>query len=135
MVSYLFAKEFGEVQSAQIVNNRQYIILIIAAKRMLASKGMMLLPHIIGGRVNRLVSKRNINKKELQKIEASPYYSMIHENYYNEKTEQDVLCLIAQILSSEFQFIDYNMPQYTGNLIPIIPDVVSEEVCRLVLEI
>ena len=60
---------------------------------------------------------------------------MIHEKYYNEKTEQDVLCLIAQILSSEFQFIDYNMPQYTGNLIPIIPDVVSEEVCRLVLEI
>ena len=135
LVSYLFAKEFGEVQSAQIVNNRQYIILIIAAKRMLASKGMMLLPHIIGGRVNRLVSKRNINKKELQKIESSPYYSMIHEKYYNEKTEQDVLCLIAQILSSEFQFIDYNMPQYTGNLIPIIPDVVSEEVCRLVLEI
>lgn len=134
LVTYLFAKEFDDPQAAKIVNIRQYIILIIAAKRLLDSYNMFQLPIIVGGKVTRIVTRKNINKKELQKIEASEYYPLIHKKYNNPKIEQDViLSLIAQILSSEFQIIDYAHPNRNGMTLNIIPDIVSEEVCRFVM--
>lgn len=134
LVTYLFAKEFDDTQSAKIVNIRQYIILIIAARRLLESYKMFQLPYMIGGKVMRVVTRKNINKKELQKIESSKYYPLIHEKYNNEKIEKDViLSLIAQILSSEFQTIDYYHPENNGLTINVVPDIVSEEVCRFVM--
>lgn len=134
LVTYLFAKEFDDPQSAKIVNVRQYIILIIAAKRLLESYKFFQLSYMIGGKVNRIVTRKNINKKELQKIESSKYYPMIHEKYNNVKIEQDVILgLIAQILSSEFQTIDYYCRENNGLIIHIVPDVVSEEVCRFIM--
>lgn len=134
LVTYLFAKEFDDPQSTKIVNIRQYIILIIAARRLLESYHMFQLPYLIGGRVNRLVTRKNINKKELQKIESSEYYPLIHAKYNNEKIEKDIiLSLIAQILSSEFQTIDYYNPAANGIIVGVIPDVISEEVCRFVM--
>lgn len=134
LVSYLFAKEFDDPQSTKIINIRQYIILIIAARRLLESYHMFQLPYMIGGKVNRVVIRKNINKKELQKIESSEFYPLIHAKYNNEKIEKDIILgLIAQILSSEFQTIDYYHPEINGYPIGVIPDVVSEEVCRFVM--
>lgn len=134
MITYLFAKEFNDPQSTKIVNIKDYITLIIAAKRVLRSNHMCQLPFMIGGRVNRVVTRKNINKKELQKIESSPYYPLIHAKYNNEKIEKEIILgLIAQILSSEFQTIDFYNPQYNRLPINIIPDVVSEEVCKFVM--
>lgn len=134
LVTYLFAKEFDDPQSAKIVNVRQYIILIIAAKRLLESYHMCQLPYMIGGRVNRIVTRKNINKKELQKIESSKYFPMIHKKYNNPKIEQEViLSLIAQILSSEFQTVDCYNPRNNGLTIDAIPDIVAEEVCRFIM--
>lgn len=134
LITYLFAKEFDDPQSTKIVNIRQYIILIIAAKRLLESYHMFQLPYIIGGKVNRIVTRKNINKKELQKIETSEYYPLIHAKYNNEKIEKEIILgLIAQILSSEFQTIDFYNRAANAVPIGIIPDVISEEVCRFVL--
>lgn len=134
LITYLFAKEFDDPQSAKIINIRQYIILIIAARRLLESYRLYQLPYMIGGKVLRVVTRKNINKKELQKIESSKYFPMIHQKYNNEKIEHDIiLLLIAQILSSEFQTIDYYHPELNGLPINIIPDVVSEEICRFVM--
>ena len=134
LITYLFAKEFDDTQSARIVNIKDYIILIIAAKRLLESYRMFQLPYMIGGKVTRVVTRKNINKKELQKIEASKYYPLIHAKYNNEKIEQEViLSLIAQILSSEFQTIDFYHQENNGLTINIVPDIVSEEVCRFVM--
>lgn len=134
LVFYLFNKEFGDAQSTRLVNIRQYIILIIAARRILASYKMFQLPYMIGGKVNRVVSKKNINKRELDKIKQSKYYPMIHAKYNNEKIEQDIiLSLIAQILSSEFQTIDYYNSAMNGLFIHVIPDVVSEEICKFIM--
>lgn len=134
LVTYLFAKEFDDTQSIKIVDIRNYIILIIAAKRLLESYKMMLLPYMIGGKVNRVVTRKSINKKELLKIEASEWYPMIHEKYNNEKIEKEIiLSLIAQILSSEFQTIDYYNREWNGIPISVIPDIVAEEVCRFVI--
>jgi hypothetical protein len=134
LVTYLFAKEFNDPQSTKIVDIRNYIILVIAAKRLLESYKMMLLPYMIGGRVNRVVTRKSINKKELLKIESSEWYPMIHEKYNNEKIEKEIILgLIAQILSSEFQTIDYYDQQWNAIPINVIPDIVAEEVCRFVL--
>lgn len=134
LVTYLFAKEFNDPQSTKIVDIRNYIILVIAAKRLLESYKMMLLPYMIGGRVNRVVTRKSINKKELLKIESSEWYPMIHEKYNNEKIEKEIILgLIAQILSSEFQTIDYYNRQWNGIPINVIPDIVAEEVCRFVI--
>ena len=134
LVTYLFAKEFEDPQAAKIINVRQYIILIIAARRLLASYKLFQLPYMVGGRVNRIVSRKNINKKEIQKIEQSRYFPMIHEKYNNTKIEQDVILnLIAQILSSEFQTIDYYHQENNGLPIHVVPDIISEEVCRFIM--
>jgi hypothetical protein len=134
LVTYLFLKEFDDPQSAKIVNIRQYIILIIAAKRVLESYKFFQLSYMIGGKVSRVVSRKNINKRELQKIEQSKYYPMIHEKYNNVKIEQDVIfSLIGQILSSEFQTIDYYCRENNALPIHVIPDIVSEEICKFVM--
>lgn len=134
LITYLFAKEFDDTQSAKIVNIRQYIILIIAAKRILESYNLFYLPYMIGGRVNRIVTKKTINKKELQKFTASKFYPLIHQKYNNEKIEQDVIpSLVAQILSSEFQSVDYYHPENNGIILHPIPDIVLEEVSRFIM--
>lgn len=134
LVTYLFAKEFDDPQAAKIVNIRQYIILIIAARRILESYKLFQLPYMIGGRVNRVVTRRNINKKELMKIQSSQYYPLIHAKYNNQKIEEDViLSLIAKVLSSEFQTIDYYNRELNGQILRVVPDIVSEEILRFVI--
>lgn len=134
LVDYLFVKEFDDTQSVRIVNIRDYIILIIAARRVLESYKMFQLPYMIGGRVNRIVTRKSINKKQLQKIESSEYFPLIHAKYNNEKIEKEVIpSLIAQIMSSEFQTVDYWHPEANGIPINIIPDVIAEEVSRFVM--
>lgn len=134
LINHLFAKEFNDPQSVKIVNIREYIILIIAAKRLLSSYNLFLLPYMIGGRVNRVVSKKTINKKELQKLEASKYYPLVQQKYMNRKIDGDqVSLLIAQILSSEFQNIDYYHPEHNGVIINNISDIILEEALRYIL--
>ena len=134
LITYLFAKEFDDPQAVKIVNIRHYIILVITARRLLESYNMFQLPYMIGGKVNRIVTKKNINKKELQKIKASKYFPLIHQKYNNEKIENEVIfSLVAQVLSSEFQVIDFYHRENNGMQINIIPDIVSEEILRLVM--
>lgn len=134
LVDYLFAKEFEDTQAVRIVNIKQYIMLIITARRLLASYKMFQLPYMIGGKVNRVVNRKNINKKEIEKIKQSKYYPFIHEKYNNEKIEQDVILgLIAQILSSEFQTIDYYNRENNGLTLHVVPDIISEEICRFIM--
>ena len=130
----LFYKFFGDPSTINLINVMDYVKLIIATRRVLEDAGMVLLPHIVSSKVVHLATRKNINKKELQKIEASEYYPLIHKKYNNPKIEQDViLSLIAQILSSEFQIVDYAHPNRNGMTLNIIPDIVSEEVCRFVM--
>ena len=134
LVMYLFDKEFEDTQAAKIVNVRQYIIMIIAARRLLSAYKMFQLPYMIGGKVTRTVTRKNINKREIQKIEQSKFYEFIHQKYNNIKIEQEVILgLIAQVLSSEFQTIDYYSPDDDAKPIHVIPDILSEEICRFIM--
>lgn len=132
----LFFNYFGDPQSIKAINIIDYIKLIIAAKRMLEISGLVALPYIISSKVTRLVTRKNINKKELFKIESSPYYDYIKQKYRNDKINREILSIIAIILSSEFEFIEYNDTDgIDGQIINIMPEFIIEEVLIYILMI
>lgn len=108
LIFNLFYKYFGDTHAANSVNARDYIKLMICAKKMLLANGMKILPYILSGKIERLVNRVSINKKELTKFESSSFYHLIEDKYRNDKiSSKIVFSLIATILSSKFSFIDY----------------------------
>lgn len=128
MVFNLFYKYFDDPVTLNSINIVDYVKLVIAARRILESSGMVLLPYIISSRVDRLATRKSINKKELVKLELSPQYQQIKDKYRNEKIEKQVLALIATIMSSDFISIDPDDPDYNGIRIQIVPEMVLEEI-------
>ena len=128
LVFNLFFKYFGDTNTINAINLDDYIVLIIAAKRILEASGMVLLPYIVSSKVVRLASRKNVNKKELTKLESSPLWAQIKDKYRNEKIEKHILSIIAIILSSEFEIIDPEDQELDGQKISVIPELVCEEV-------
>lgn len=130
LIFNLFYKYFGDPISIDAINATDYIKLMIAAKRILDANRMVILPYIISSRVTRLVTRKNINKKEMTKLNLSPFYSLVQKKYNNPKIEKYILSIIAQILSSEFKFIEPGPEnkELNGEPIPFIPDYICEEI-------
>ena len=128
LIYNLFYKYFGDPVSIRTINVTDYIKLMIAAKRILESSGMNILPFIVSSKITRLVTRKNINKKELMKIEASPFYVVIQDKYKNEKIEKQILSIIAILLSSEFNIVSYEFDDLNGKKIDVIPELICEEV-------
>lgn len=132
LIFSLFYKYFNETQSIKAINQIDYIKLMIAAKKILEIHKMVVLPYIISSKVEKIVNRQNINKKELTKLEMSQYYPLIREKYRNNKIEKEILAIIATILSSKFRIIDYHNPDINGKIIDIIPDYICEEVLTFI---
>lgn len=128
MIFNLFYKYFQDPVTINSINITDYVKLIIAARNILESAGMVLLPYIISGKVDRLATRKNINKKELVKLEMSPQYQQIQEKYRNDKVEKQILSIIATIMTSDFEAIDPNDPDLDGVRIQVIPELVLEEI-------
>lgn len=128
LVFNLFFKYFGDTNTINAINLDDYVILIIAAKRILEASGMVLLPYIVSAKVTRLASRKNVNKKELTKLESSPLWTKIKEKYRNDKIEKHILSIIAVILSSDFEIIDLEDVELNGKRITVVPELVCEEI-------
>jgi hypothetical protein len=128
MVFNLFYKYFGDTVTPNSINIVDYVKLIIAGRRILESSGMVLLPYIISSKVDRLAIRKNINKKDLIKLEMSDAYQQVKAKYRNDKIEKQVLGLIATIMTSDFELIDPEDPDLDGIRIQVIPELVLEEV-------
>lgn len=128
LVFLLFYKYFGDTVSINAINKEDYIKLIIAAKQILLNNYMVVLPYIISGKVDKLIGRKSVNKKELVKLEMSPNYDMVVNKYKNDKIIKLILSYIATIISSEFHIIDYHNPEINGKKIEIIPDMIIEEI-------
>lgn len=128
LVFNLFYKYFGDVVSIKAINRDDYIRLIIMAKRILMSHNMVILPYIIGGKVVKVSPRRNINKKESNRLEKSEYYTKIMDKYKNTKMEKIILSLISTMIASEFQIIDYYDMDLHGKYIEVISEIICEEV-------
>ena len=136
LISYLFFKDFKDIKTAKLLNYYDYVTLMIAAKKYLLSEGQRLLPFIIGGKVDRLVSRKTVNKKILQRMEISELFPKVIAKYNNKKIhEENIFKIISQILSSSFSNIDFKDSKLNG--IPIktqnAPELVVEEVLQFIL--
>ena len=131
LIFNLFYKYFGDPESMKMINREDYIKLMIAAKRILQSANMILLPYIFSAKVIKIVRRKNLNKKELTKLKLSSYYPALVEKYNNPKIEEMFSEIAATILSSEFQIIDFqNQEGLDGKIINTLelPEMVVEEV-------
>jgi hypothetical protein len=127
LIFNLFYKYFGDPQSIKAINSEDYVKLMISAKKILNSYNMVILPYIISGKIDRLIYRKSVNKRELTKIESSIFYKQIINKYKNDKIVKYILYLIATILSSEFKIIDFDEPTLHGKSTTIIPDIICEE--------
>lgn len=128
LIFNLFYNDFGDIRSINAINARDYVRLVIAAKKKLLAQNMKLLPYVVSGKIVRLVNRVAINKKELTKIEASQYYPLIERKYRNPKMSKLIYAIIATMLSSKFQFIDYqSQMEYEHTMKSLIDQYGSRE--------
>ncbi len=132
LIFNLFYKYFGDPVSIKAINREDYVKLMIAAKRILQTNNMVILPYIISSRMTRIISRKSLNKKEFNKLSSSPFYNKIMEKYNNEKIEKYILSIIATILSSDFYIIDYEESDLHGEKVETIPDIICEEMLMYV---
>ena len=133
MIFNMFYKDFLDTESAKGVNADEYIKLMLASRKILQTNQMIILPYILSGKVEKLIGRKSVNKKEMQKLQASSYYPQIVAKYHNDKIVKNILSMIATIISSDFTIIDYHNKQIDGQKINTIPDIVIEEVLAYTL--
>lgn len=133
LVFGMFYKYFKDTQSIYAINKKEYVELIIAAKRILKAKNMLVLPYIISGHVDKLVTRKCVNKKEKLMVEASPAYPLLLNKYKDDNITMQILSIIATIISSEFSIVDMD-PNINGlKLNTIATSVIIEEVENYIL--
>lgn len=132
LIFNLFYKYFSDVATTNCINLDDYITLVLSARRILEENGMYLLAAIVSSKVIRLATRKSVNKKELTKLESSELYETIKNKYRNEKIEKQILSIIAAMLSSDFEYIDYQDPDINGKRIIVTSEIASEEVLMYV---
>lgn len=132
LVFNLFDKYFGDPITIANINKRDYVKLIIAAKRMLQANGLIAMPFIISSKIEKIVERKSINKKELEKLKSSKIYALAKSNYMENDTKIDneILSIIATVLSSDFRIISYDEPNIDGILLDksVLSDYIGEEI-------
>lgn len=128
LINYLFMAEMGDTNSIKFVNIHQYIILMLAAKRKLRMNNLFLLAEIIGGRVEKMVARKSVNKAILLRMKMSEKYNMVLNQYNFENVIEDTLFgFIAKSIASEFSYISFHNREINGKTIEVNKDVISEE--------
>ena len=96
LVFALFYKYFGDPESIKSINIEQYVKLVIASKRLLEGHGLRMLPHIISGKIVKLIRKKSVNKKEFTDINNSDYFKFVIEKFTGPKyTAQNLYELVG----------------------------------------
>lgn len=127
LVCYLFYKWFGDPSSLGSIDLTNYIKLIIAAKRILASNSLYTMEAILSGKFIKVIKRVNMNKKELMKITSSNTYESVASIYRNEKITNLLVSMLATIVSSKFQIIDFDNKENTGKAFIPQQELLNEE--------
>ena len=106
---------------------------MLAAKKILTNNYMVIMPYVISGKVEKIVPRKTINKKEEKDLMASQYYNLLVDKYRNPAVIQQLLSLFATVISSKFRIIDYHNPEIHGKMIDTIPSIVMEELQLMAL--
>lgn len=132
LIFNLFYKYFGDTVCINNINKIAYVKLIIAAKRLLLANHMLIMPYIISSKIVKLQHKKSINKKELTRLENITYFQKIKEKYNNEKIEAYILEILATIVASKFQFIDFYDKELDGQIREFSTDTIYDEVSEYI---
>lgn len=127
LIFNLFYKHFGDTNSIRGINNEEYVELMLIAKRMLENNMMLYLPYVISGKVQKVVSRKSLNKKELQEMQNSPYYQLVVDKYKNDKILKQIFGTMATIITSTFNIIDYKDPNLDGQQIVVESHILIHE--------
>lgn len=133
LVFNLFYKYFGDTISINAINVDDYIKLVIAARKMLKGNNMGFLPYIISGKVNKIVSRKSLNKKEITEMESSQYYPLVEDKFKNPKILNQILGTVATIITSSFSVIDYEDRELNGLNIAVETRIIIEEFLMYIL--
>ena len=134
LIFNMFYKYFGDVEAIKGIRPAtDYIILMLAAKKILLEQHMIIMPYVISAKVEKLVPRKSINKKEEKDLISSPYYPMLMEKYRNEDIIKNILSTFATVISSNFTIIDYYNKNIHGRKINTIPAIVLEELQLMTL--
>lgn len=131
----LFYKKFGDPISLREINRVDYIKMIVMARRILQSWGLVSLSYIFTSRFETGKVKA-LNIREKARIETHNLYPNLLVKYSNNlDCINRVLDIIGFILASKFTIIDYYHPELNGQEIPIYPDNIIDEVMLFALKI
>lgn len=133
LIFNLFYKYFGDTTSISAINVRDYIKLMLAAKKMLTNAKMAYLPLIVSGKVNKIVSRKALNKKEQVEMEQSQFFPYIKDKYQNDKILIQILGTIATLITSNFSIIDYHNPELHGKQLLVESKIIIEEALLYIL--
>ena len=133
LVFNLFYKYFGDTISIRAINIEDYIKLILAGKKMLQQNMMAYLPYILSSKVNKIIARKTLNKREVIEMESSQYYPLVMAKFNNEKIKNQILGTIATIITSNFSMIDYYNPEINGKQILIDSRIIIEETLLYIL--
>ena len=90
------------------------------------------MPYILSSKIEKIVERKSINKKELEKLQSSQLYELAMNKYMDndDKTKNEILSIIATILSSEFRIIAPKEPDADGMIIDktTIGEYLGEEI-------
>ena len=128
LIFNLFYKYFGDPISIKDINKIDYVKLMIAASKELTANNMVILPYIISSRIVKLQQRKSLNKKESVKLGSSALYETIRNKYNSDKIEKQIMSIIATIISSEFEIIDFYDKDADRKIISNVPDSICEEV-------
>lgn len=132
LVFNLFYKYFGDTYSINTITEDDYIALLLTAKKICIQSNLLIMPCVFSSKVIKYVRKKKLNKKEKDRMTASPYFKLLQEKYNNKKIEDIVEEYAATILSSEFEIIDYERGEKSpdGVVLPKFPEYVVDEVLK-----
>lgn len=133
LVFNMFYKYFGDTISINAINVDDYIKLVLACKKMLRNNAMGFLPWIISGKVNKIVFRKSLNKKEIAEMESSQYFHLVEDKYKNKKIMDQILGTIATIITSSFSVIDYENRDINGAPINVETKIIIEEFLMYIL--
>lgn len=132
LVNYYYAKHFGGYRDLNLLTRKQYLKLLVLLKRRLQFQGLIYLPQILTGNVEKLNKRTIQNAKFLMKIENSAIYqTLVNEKFSTLeelKKSKLILNLLSTIINTSFTVVDYDNPDKLGEKLEIVnPDILSDE--------
>jgi len=132
LVYYYYAKYFGGYRDLNLLTRKQYLKLLVLLKRRLQLQGLVYLPEILTGNVEKLNKRTIQNQKFLMKIENSAIYqTLVNEKFSTLeelKKSNLILNLLSTIINTTFTIVDYDNDDKLGDKLEVHnPDILSDE--------